>query len=237
MREVPGIYIIKCEPTGKVYVGSSIRPSARIRDHKAVLNKGTHHNKYLQNAWNSHGSDAFTFTVVQRCISEERFVVEQEWITKLQATRMAGGFNVAYPVEQVLPSERMSEVSRSSWKNSKTRKNRHEGIISKWEDPEFREGKLRDSEAARAALAKKRLDPEWRARVSAKTSATMKKRAQTAEGLESLRIAAKIAHMRREIDPEFKKKCESGLKYSDANKEIVRTAAKQEAAEVRDKEP
>jgi len=236
MDEVPGIYVIECVPTGRVYVGSSVKPLARIKSHKNLLSKGTHRNVHLQRAWGLHGSNSFTFTVVQQCVAEERFKVEQEWITKLQATGK-NGFNIAFPVEQVLPSERMSQVSRTSWKDKKTRKNRHAGILTKWQDDAFRERKLRDGLKAREALAKKRLDPEWRARISEKTSKTMKERAKTEEGLKALRVASKIAHMRRENDPEFKAKCEAGLKYSSTNKEIVRPAANKEAAEVMDKEP
>lgn len=211
MSDLSGVYVITCYPTGKIYVGSSLRPQARIKDHKTVLAKGTHRNSHLQAAWNKYGSMAFIFEMRVQCLPEDRFAREQELITKLRATDTKYGFNVAHPQKVGKPSPRMSEVSQRSWKNAETRKNRHNGILEKWADEEFYERKMKDGAKARAALAKKRQDPEWCARVSAKTSATMKARAQTEEGRKALLRANQIVHHKRRLDPEFKAQCESGL--------------------------
>lgn len=61
-----GIYIIKNKVTKQYYVGESRDIEKRWKQHKRELNKGTHHSKKLQAAWNEYGEQAFTFKVVQR---------------------------------------------------------------------------------------------------------------------------------------------------------------------------
>lgn len=209
MCNLCGIYLITCLVTGRIYVGSSVDVWARIQSHKSLLARGTHRNPFLQNAWNKYGPEAFTFEVIAKCKPKERFKVEQRWITKLCA--VSKGFNIANPVQLDTPSPRMSEVSKLSWANQQTRVNRNSGIGFKWNESEFRERKLKDGAKARAALAEKRKDPVWRAAVAAKTSATLKARAQTVEGKAHLEFASVIAHNRRRKDPEFKARCEAGL--------------------------
>lgn len=40
-----GIYMIRNKTTNKVYIGQSTDISLRWKDHKSLLNKGTHHNE------------------------------------------------------------------------------------------------------------------------------------------------------------------------------------------------
>lgn len=60
-----GIYKITNVLDGKVYVGSSVDLKDREHNHFYNLNKGTHSNKYLQNAFNRHGRDNFIFEVLE----------------------------------------------------------------------------------------------------------------------------------------------------------------------------
>src|SRR5258708_5089084 len=132
MNDPAGVYVIKCKVNGKVYVGSSLRPRARMQDHRIVLAKGKHRNPHLQSAWNKYGPEVFMYRVKVRCLPEVRHQIEQEWIIKLRATDPKYGFNIAHPVRQPEPSPPMSEVSRKSWLNEKTRENRRSGITEKW---------------------------------------------------------------------------------------------------------
>lgn len=60
----PGIYTIKCIPTGKIYVGQTINLRRRWHSHRWHLRKGIHKNGHLQNAWNKYGEDNFVFYIV-----------------------------------------------------------------------------------------------------------------------------------------------------------------------------
>ena len=58
LKDLPkssGIYIIKNAKTKKVYVGSSIDITSRVRNHIKDLNRGIHHSMKLQRSFNKHG--------------------------------------------------------------------------------------------------------------------------------------------------------------------------------------
>lgn len=63
-----GIYIIRCIPTNKVYVGSSKNIEERWLQHKQMLLKGSHHSIKLQRAWDKHGAENFEFEIVEEVI-------------------------------------------------------------------------------------------------------------------------------------------------------------------------
>lgn len=52
-----GIYIIKNNHDGKVYIGQSVDIKRRINHHKRQLIKGVHKNTYLQRAYNLYNWD------------------------------------------------------------------------------------------------------------------------------------------------------------------------------------
>lgn len=59
------IYEMVNVKTEKTYIGQTIkRPSVRFAEHINQLNRGTHHNKYLQSDWNVYGNDVFFFRVI-----------------------------------------------------------------------------------------------------------------------------------------------------------------------------
>ena len=103
-----GIYLITCIPTGKVYVGQSLDMKSRWGEHRSLLIRGKHDNGYLQRAWNKHGSDGFTFAILEevepgRLIEREAFHAErlrafdrkQRPKTRLEPSRV-----VLYPFAQ-----------------------------------------------------------------------------------------------------------------------------------------
>lgn len=71
-----GVYLIRCETTGKQYIGSSVSIYKRWSDHRRSLRKGTSVCKGLQNAWNKYGEAAFAFRVLEEC-PRDRSVLEQ----------------------------------------------------------------------------------------------------------------------------------------------------------------
>ncbi len=65
-----GIYRIKNNVTGHVYIGQASRPNGFLRRHSHhlwALQANRHDNHYLQNSWNKHGAGAFAFSIVLIC--------------------------------------------------------------------------------------------------------------------------------------------------------------------------
>lgn len=60
-----GVYAIRNNANGKVYIGESLNISRRWKYHKEELNNGTHHNYKLQEDWNIYGEASFTFKVIE----------------------------------------------------------------------------------------------------------------------------------------------------------------------------
>jgi group I intron endonuclease len=64
-RILSGIYWIRNTLNGKRYVGSAVNVDKRLRDHRALLNKGAHHCRSLQYAWVKHSEAAFIFEPIE----------------------------------------------------------------------------------------------------------------------------------------------------------------------------
>ena len=65
-----GIYMIRCKPNNKIYVGQSVDISRRWKQHKVDLNSRHHSNEELQKDWDNYGEDNFEFKIVQKCKKE-----------------------------------------------------------------------------------------------------------------------------------------------------------------------
>jgi group I intron endonuclease len=88
-----GVYLIRCKPTGKVYVGSSKNMEKRWTQHRVLLNRNQHHSFKLQSAWNKYGENAFQFEIVEEVIGGFVTVVEQAYINSFDS--FVNGFNCA----------------------------------------------------------------------------------------------------------------------------------------------
>lgn len=66
-EKIVGIYCIENKLNHKKYIGQSRDIMHRWRDHKRNLNKNSHDNRYLQNAWNKYGSNNFLFYILEKC--------------------------------------------------------------------------------------------------------------------------------------------------------------------------
>lgn len=66
-----GIYAIRCVPSGACWVGRA--PNLEKVQNRVwfTLRHGGHTHRDLQAAWQTHGSDAFTFEIVERIDDEE----------------------------------------------------------------------------------------------------------------------------------------------------------------------
>ncbi len=65
MAKLVSIYRIRNLVNEKLYIGSSRWTQKRFNKHSALLNKGTHPNPHLQNAWNKYGKAAFVFELIE----------------------------------------------------------------------------------------------------------------------------------------------------------------------------
>lgn len=78
-----GIYKITNTVTRKFYIGSAVNIKRRWACHRCLLSANTHYNRHLQNSWNKHGEDSFTFEVLEYCgkerlIEREQFYIDNE---------------------------------------------------------------------------------------------------------------------------------------------------------------
>lgn len=89
-----GIYQIKCRKNGKIYVGQTIDLDRRLYDHLWNLRRGTHHNRYLQRAFNKYGESEFCFSILQECEATQLDNAEKKWIAKLCAMNPDAGYNL-----------------------------------------------------------------------------------------------------------------------------------------------
>ena len=94
-----GIYLIINTINGKFYIGSSCDIPRRFRSHRKCLNKNTHDNIHLQNAWNKYGESNFSFEIYTNCFPNELLLNEQflsRWEQKTQVS-LDLGMNATYP--------------------------------------------------------------------------------------------------------------------------------------------
>lgn len=88
-----GVYVIRHVDSGKVYVGSSIDITRRLKTHLSNLRNGKHRNSHLQRAWDKHGERAFTTDILTVTCRHELVVMEQKWIDVLRAADGRYGYN------------------------------------------------------------------------------------------------------------------------------------------------
>lgn len=61
----PGIFAVRCVPEDTVWTGISRDLDSQQNGIWFQLRMGNHMNKALQQAWNTHGADAFRFEVLE----------------------------------------------------------------------------------------------------------------------------------------------------------------------------
>lgn len=141
--QVAYIYVLQCQNTNKVYVGSARNGNKRLRNHFNALRNGRHENSYLQRAWNKYGEANFSGRIIENCTSRNRWCREQYWIDNLRACNHKFGFNVMHSVQGLLPSPVMSKKLKAFWRirwaNPEYKKKRTEELCGLVKKPGVRE--------------------------------------------------------------------------------------------------
>lgn len=108
LRGKSGVYRILCLANGRFYIGSSANLVRRKSDHVWSLSAGKHGNPHLQAAWNKHGSDNFTFDILELCPSDDLISKEQLYLDRFTPYNREIGYNmcpVAYSRRGIKSSE------------------------------------------------------------------------------------------------------------------------------------
>ena len=126
-----GIYSIKNLINNKQYTGSTKSSfHSRKTKHYTNLIKNTHHNEYLQNAWNKYGEENFIFELIFICPID--YVVKKEafFIKNLKTNYREHGYNIA-SVSEYRFNYKLSDKHNSEKSIKKLKKNlTHNGLIS-----------------------------------------------------------------------------------------------------------
>jgi len=113
-----GIYWIRNLLDGKVYIGSTSCFKDRWNEHRCSLLRNAHPNIHLQRAWNRDHEKNFTFTVLERVISERKLLIEREQYY-LDLYSKEQKYNLRLKAENQLGIKHSNEVKE---KISKSRK-------------------------------------------------------------------------------------------------------------------
>ena len=107
-----GVYAIVNGNNGHRYIGSScVSVETRWEHHRYYLNAGRHYNRHLQAAYNKHGRDAFSFSVIEECPPEKSREREQWWLDKLHPEYNL--LPVVTPVAGYMPDIVRKRISQS----------------------------------------------------------------------------------------------------------------------------
>lgn len=90
-----GIYKIENLIDKKIYIGSSVNIKNREYRHFKMLERGTHDNQHLQNAFHKFGKESFKFQIIEECDNSNLIERENFYITSLKSNNSEFGYNMA----------------------------------------------------------------------------------------------------------------------------------------------
>ena len=91
-----GIYQIKNNLNGKIYIGQSVNIKNRWKDHRnrPFNKKSKQYDSYLYKAIRKDGIDNFEFSVLEECSKELLDEKEKKWILKTKSNNIFFGYNM-----------------------------------------------------------------------------------------------------------------------------------------------
>ena len=89
------IYAIQHNVTKRLYIGCSVHPEKRIREHMSRLRLGKHGNVEFQKDYDLFGND-YSFYAIQKDVNfYKSFDREREWQSILKSNEVDTGYNLA----------------------------------------------------------------------------------------------------------------------------------------------
>jgi len=176
-----GIYVIRCIPSGRVYVGSAICIIERWYSHRKELKAMKHGNSMLQNAWQKYGPESFIFEVLEYCSLEQLLIREQHHMDVLRSYDRQHGFNLS-PIAGSCLGVKHSEAARANMSAAHLGKKQSEELITK--RAAANRGKKR-SEETKAMMSAARLGNKH----SEETKAKLRGKKHSAETLAKMAAA------------------------------------------------
>lgn len=157
-----GVYAIINIINGKVYIGSSKNIVKRFNSHKRDLKNSTHHNRYLQRAWDKYGEDCFEFEVLEYVEDViELLEVEQYYMDSTKCYFKEYGYNNSVKAGNCLgvkhteeTRKKMSESSKGMVHTDETKRKIGEGQKNKIIKPVSEETRRKLSEAGKGKKVK-----------------------------------------------------------------------------------
>lgn len=89
---ISGVYKITNNINEKLYIGISVNVKYRLKKHKWLLKNNKHFNPHLQNAYNKHGVENFSFQLIESCPIEELDEREKYYVDLHRA--LVDGYNL-----------------------------------------------------------------------------------------------------------------------------------------------
>ena len=118
-----GIYKIINTQTDKCYIGSAVKIERRWNEHKNLLQKNSHHSRYLQRSWNKHGADSFLFEVLEHVDDKQDLIPrEQHYMDLYESYHREKGYNICPTAHSCLGRIHSEETKRKMSTAHKGRK-------------------------------------------------------------------------------------------------------------------
>lgn len=160
----PGVYVIKNQVNGFVYVGAASDMRKRVRKHASYLRSKIHPNNYLQQEWNEYGANAFHVRVIQLMETDKIEIlnkVETLWIKHYDSSSRLRGYNIdiestrskgsmAKETAEKISRSRtgmifteqhrinMSNARRGEKRTEEYKEGRRQAMLEMWKDESFR---------------------------------------------------------------------------------------------------
>jgi GIY-YIG catalytic domain/HIRAN domain len=104
-----GVYAIRCEINGWIYVGSSLKIRDRLSSHFSLLSRNRHGNSGLQADYSNYGPSSFTFFIVRDIPSQSLLLEAEQTVINEYQSSGTKLYNMTSDGQGRIPS--MSEVS------------------------------------------------------------------------------------------------------------------------------
>lgn len=155
--KISGIYLIINTVNDKIYVGSAADILKRWTWHRRRLEIGKHHNQLLQRSYNKHG-DVFHYCIVEECLIDNLFEIEQLWLDRTDCCNPEHGYNIYKTAGSPRGRKHTDEWKINNGNKSRGRKLSEE---TKEKMSDYQNNRSADHKANHAAAMKKRgISPE-----------------------------------------------------------------------------